>query len=116
MNTTENNKMIALFMGLRQPINGYFKVKETDGLLTYKDRLLYHSDWNWLMNAVKKIDNVLYTMSVNYVADGDDTLDDFYKLELEGLYYSNNETKVSCDIEEAYKAVVKFVEWYNQIK
>ena len=90
MNTTENNKIIAEFMGMK-PISK----NETDGIwnCTIKahgynivQHLSFHSDWNWLIEVVEKI---------------------------EGLNY---EFILTTNIENTYNACVTFINWHNKQK
>ena len=59
MNTAENNKLIAEFMGCK-PI---FKDKKEYQMVTHENmcystnELQYHKDWNWLMEVVQKIND-----------------------------------------------------------
>ncbi len=47
MNTTENNKLIAEFMGVDQV--------DIDTWLETNSNLHYHTSWDWLMPVIKKI-------------------------------------------------------------
>jgi hypothetical protein len=100
--TTENNKIIAEFMGMK-PINK----NESNGIwnCTIKthgfnivQHLSFHSDWNWLMEVVKKIT----------------TLEEFqYNYEFNQLFW---EVFNQLDIDEVYIQVFLFIEWYNKNK
>jgi len=55
MTTTDNNKLIAKFLGYTQPhpdypTTTYWYKKDTEPLTT----LLFDKDWNWLMEVVEK--------------------------------------------------------------
>ena len=104
---TENNKLIAEFMGVEEAYNpnGNDWVLKTTTPDTYGDtdilesckcnELQYHSSWDWLMPVVR---NVLMT------------------IELDSLYYDTEELRyntLDCDINGAYKEVVEFIKEYN---
>jgi hypothetical protein len=101
--STENNKLIAEFMGIEEAYNpnGNDWVLKTTTPDTYGDtdilesckcnELQYHSSWDWLMPVVR---NVLMT------------------IELDSLYYDTEELRyntLDCDINGAYKEVVEFI-------
>ena len=63
----ENNKLLAEFMGLKEGwwISGEKKQKQycdiggfLDSKTYYASDLIFHSDWNWLIAACKKWDNL----------------------------------------------------------
>lgn len=56
MNTQENNKMIAEFMGLTPNECGVYQTKRGPYHL---ENLSYHLSWDWLMDVVEKINNIL---------------------------------------------------------
>jgi len=56
MNTNENNKLIAEFLDLTY-LKNYYVHK---GNAFNEDYLLFHSDWNWLMEVVEKIESLGY--------------------------------------------------------
>ena len=91
-----NNKLIAEFMGYeivyRPYSNGFIKLAETE--LCDVDDLEYHTEWNWLMPVVNKC----YTSNMQHPND-DIT---------QGL--------IDVDIEATYKAVVEFIQEYNNEK
>jgi hypothetical protein len=98
MNEQENNKLIAEFMGgalesvavnFKEPVQGVF--------LHHQSQLQYHTSWDWLMPVVEKIKNNSY--------------EDFT---LEAIKVSPAYTLHACDIEATYKAVLEFINWYNQ--
>ena len=65
--TTENNKLIAEFMGLeilyRPYSNGFIEISDTE--LCDVDDLMYHTSWDWLMPVVEKIEEVFIDDSNN---------------------------------------------------
>ena len=124
--TTENNKIIAEFMGYID--NGCSEEGFLINPITNFDEeindLKYHSDWNWLMEVVEKIENLPSRT-------------------LQGTYYSGNEVKIYkaintnthyCEInlvkesgyrivsiqfnkeskiKSVYDACLEFIKWYN---
>ena len=106
-NITENNKLIAEFMGLSEiaKTNGIvFKDNNTDEIHLIK----YNSDWNWLMPVIKEIgDKTDFELVMGYGYcywnnEGEQPLGDF-----EGGY---------SDIIYIYSAVASFIKWYNENK
>ena len=98
MNTQENNKLIAEFMGAEKThrhIEGdiYCPVPSKNGS-EYADKLQYHKSWDWLMPVVDKC----YTSNIQHPND-DIT---------QGL--------IDVDIKSTYKAVVEFINEYNKNK
>jgi len=61
MNTIENNKLIAEFMGFRFKGNNINPYNETT--------LKYHSDWNWLMEVAEKIKGMGYFIDMPYLSN-----------------------------------------------
>jgi hypothetical protein len=55
----ERNKQIALMLGLELPLS----IKEYSALIC-KNNGNYHSDWNWLMNTCKFIEDKGYGLEI----------------------------------------------------
>ena len=95
-NVTENNKLIAEFLGYSQPHPDYpnttYWYKKDCQPLTI---LLFHSDWNWLMKAVFKCLEICDNEMLNEWEDG--FSDSFF----------------SRDINCMYSELVRFIKWYN---
>lgn len=87
METTENNKLIAEFMGIYSEKNGY------DYSRIGNKGVHYYTSWNWLMPVVESI--------FERMDARDESADDIKKHLL------------LCNIEGVYKAVVEFINWYN---
>ena len=81
-----NNKLIAEFMDLRSTGMSIYKESE------YK----YHTEWNWLMPVGEKIDAMF---------GEDDEVDD-------AINRVHNAV-LSFDIDNTYRAIVEFIEDYN---
>lgn len=94
MSTTDNNKLIAEFLGYEPNTNGVypiFCINEGEGW--HLETMKYHSDWNWLMEVIEKILNV--------------------SLELDSMEMYYNITDSIPKIDKAYNDCVEFIKWYN---
>ena len=135
MNTTnkeiaQNNKIIAEFMGLeitkdKVIVPEMFQVEEHPfHLLKWIDdfrevdnlppnslnNLHFHSDWNWLMEVVEKIESLHVANSV--VIGGKHcfiNIHDKYRNEL--IYFKSQE---NTKIEAVYNACLEFIKYYNE--
>lgn len=118
MNATENNKLIAEFMGCK-PI---FKDKKEYQMVTHENmcystnELQYHKDWNWLMEVVEKIEGLeIDKLSFNFKIEKD-RVSFFYthadepKKQIKMFFEWGQKTKIS----NTYKVVVEFIKWYNE--
>jgi hypothetical protein len=105
MNTTENNKLIAEFMGeLVVPSQGIYLIPNTMNLI-HNDELThlqfvvndlkYHKSWDWLMPVVEEIDHL------EYESERLDKIDRAIK---------------SRHVGNTCNAVVEFSKWYNKNK
>ena len=118
MNTTENNQLIASFLGQTSTIYefpqfGYIK-SNGDWKDTFSaSELKFHSDWNWLMEVVEKIES----LEVDKI-----TFDFFITQEKAHIHYcKNNEwfsnifiSEGKSKIQNTYNNCVEFIKWYNQ--
>jgi len=100
MNTQENNKMIAEFMGLSIKEGVCYYTDEDDmfpmGIEVEEPYIPYDEDWNWLMPVVHKCLDIYHTEQMN-----DDLNFEFY----DGLSHSREAT---------YNAVVEFINQLNK--
>jgi len=68
--------------------------------LTYNERFqAYHSEWNWLMPVIIKINDLTVVNEKCFI--------NYEKIE---------STLLELDIEKLHEAVVEFIKWYNQNK
>ena len=95
MKNIENNRLIAEFMGYNlEVVNNEEYFTHDDMLETFlDDELHFHTDWNWLMEVMDKILNVSL------------------KLDTMELYYDITDN--IPNIEETYKSILEFINWYN---
>lgn len=144
-NITENNKMIAEFMGglwnessQKYGIGNaqYLDIGTFKNLVKAKyhyslNELSYHSDWNWLMEVVEKIESLnlgnttiktvfseedLYINSnVSFLIMYKECYVNFFG---EMKVYENwiSVTECNSKIEAVYTACVEFIKWYNEQK
>jgi hypothetical protein len=100
MNTQENNKLIAEFMGLSIKEGVCYYTDEDDmfpmGIEVEEPYLPYDDSWDWLMPVVKKC---------REESNAEDS-------HWESVYYSLE----GCDIDVTYQSVVNFIKWYNEQK
>lgn len=121
MNTQENNKLIAEFLGVYQDDKGYWGFTNTkEHQRWHTDRFLdathYDTDWNWLMDVVSKIESIVW----------EDLNDTSFNVTIGATSYcviqDNNGGVIeiigqgSTKIESVYKACVEFIKWYNEQK
>jgi len=104
MKTTENNKLIAEFIGMQETKLGWFDNEEVLNLIydlsnTFDD-LLFHKSWDWLMPVISKI----YSSKEYYKYK--DTLGQFN----EGIFINTKFITVT------HESVVEFIKWYNENK
>ena len=101
----ENNRIIAEFMGakLTKDLKIMYPVYEGDS--SYVKNLKYHSDWNWLMEVVEKIESIGFTF---------ETKKNWARITRKGeniiLRWEEDKTK----IEAVYNACIEFIKWYNE--
>lgn len=98
MNTTENNKIIAEFMGYEwfEVNKPYIAVKNVNGSVHFR------TDWNDLMEVVEKI----YSLNIYY---------DEY-IFFNSSMFSSGKIELSTNKEAVYNACVEFIQWYNENK
>lgn len=115
---TENNKVIREFYPKMKVDNGIGELTEVENLRV--GCLCYHSDWNWLMQVVEKIESLedlerfeitTFNVSIQYYETREKRFD-------YNLYFSTIElnSKVIPKIEAVYNACVEFIKWYNNQK
>ena len=109
-NVIEKNKLIAEFMGYNEEIVNdevYFTLPDMLESLS-DEELHYHSDWNWLMEVVEKIENLGYGVTIG-MADYCIIQND-WKEDLKEIHSLTENSKLLC----TYNACVEFIKWYNQ--
>ena len=112
MNTQENNKLIAEFMGVRHMDDSKYletlKEMKSDGLYFEQgymtSELHYYTDWRWLMGVVDKINNLNNVVQIhdNHVKIVNNTKSEVLVEVIEGSMF-----------EAIYSAVVEFIKNYK---
>ena len=109
MNTTENNKLIAEFMGyqvLGICCDTYPKYEEVESLPILEDMF---RDWNELMEVVEKIESLGYSVYISpsmvYINGNIGTI-------IHPIIIGDSLSK----IEAVYNACVEFIKWHNTQK
>lgn len=119
MNTTENNKKIAEFLGWEiqsdptRPKFGTVKPTQDKDFLDvrYSDEdLKFHNDWNWLMEVVEKIESLGYWIEIH-----GGTINRCLIGSINSSYESFKVTK-NTKIEAVYNACIDFIKWWNENK
>lgn len=117
MDNTENNKMIAEFMGVTNLIS-ITKLKSID--VNYRPRysitedLNYQSSWNCLMPVIEKIELLGYPVTIYQAYTQIESLETMIKEILTKPIIK--EYAKDGKIEASYKSVIKFIKWYNENK
>ena len=112
INKVENNPKFALFMGLsyceKHNYEGWYKNHEHNERICDYNGLKYDTDWNLLMDVVKKISNIKgVKINMLYILGG---------LKIEINVIDCNRWANPNHIEAVYIACVKFIDWYNKKK
>jgi len=104
MNTIENNKIIAEFIGFKFSEHFGAFMTESGNVQFYKAK--YHKSWDWLMPVIEKIESLGYKFQICrhraqiYLDDGFNS---------PALCDSKSETKIQA----AYAAVADFIKNYK---
>lgn len=142
MNTLENNKLIAEFMGrnwddvmemCKQEV--YDSGHRSDSIIDDPEYWsCYNSDWNWLMAVVEKIENIKVKGSQwSCITDEDEPVEFEFTVAIKNkvtvinrhafdgdeedflsIYDGRNYTNGSTKIENTYNACIAFIKWYNE--
>ena len=105
MDTIENNKLVAEFMGLdsfKDSLASLNQGKINIDIDVY-EQAQYHTSWDWLKPVINKIN------SINKVELGDLVATD----ELIGNIHRDDRL---CNLIQTHEAVVEFIKWYNENK
>ena len=141
MNIIENNKLIAEFMGGKEIRKDTYKFPNRTGLPLQIGTITYHSDWNWLMEVVEKIESLGSNKILNRVLYSRFEIkhnkvllywskDNNYQIQIETLQdwqdgykstsYKNYRrvaiNKNTTKLESIYLVCVEFIKWYNEQK
>jgi len=120
----KNNKLIADFIGASKTSNckdnEMFIPGQTicriDTIELGKGHILkFHKSWDWLMPVVEKIESEFCSSNIHYYSAG--MMKQAYVVEFLGynIDYDNSQYDKS-KIKAVYKAVIKFIKWYNKNK
>ena len=121
MNTLENNRLIAKFMGMTcgYPNDDSVMIQATlrGNEVVPIESMQYHSSWDWLVPVVEKIENLntnndeyytdFYFQATNFVQNYTASFIDRNNLE---IAHCDSETRIGA----TYNAVVEFIKWYNE--
>jgi len=120
MNTQENNKLIAEFMGYE------LGVTETMILPSFIHGVnleLFETSWDYLMPVVEKIRKVTSydrdKFSTEVIIYGNKTTiksGGYGEKRHSNLFFNKTELGTWNTIEPTYQAVVEFIKWYNETK
>ena len=113
-NIIENNKLIAEFIGTESLKE---LLSDKNGLINIDkdiyEQCKFHSDWNWLMKVVEKIDTL---------ADEENKGEFFFEVYKDSVTIFSNGNYVNSLVEvegqgsrlnNVYQACVEFINWYN---
>ena len=118
----ENNRLIAEFMGatLTKDLQIMYPVFEGDS--SYVKDLKYHSNWNWLMEVVEKIESIKDSyhgrfgvyISANSCTIQSTNFRPDKPIPNPPHYYDN--IVLNTKIESTYYLVLNFINFYNKQK
>jgi hypothetical protein len=74
-----------------------------------ENELCFHSDWNWLMEVVEKIESLGYDLFI-------ETFEVRIEKYRETLFRQHTKVSNQTKIKAVYNACLEFIEWYNENK
>lgn len=117
MNTLENNKLIAEFMGAKFKENEFYfpAIVFKNGKNYFENHeLKFHSDWNWLMEVIENIKKNCCFSNIN-ISTGETSISIFDINEKNHFTTCpKNNYEGATMLSVTYRAVVNFIEWYNE--
>lgn len=119
MLTIENNKLIAEFVGYKvdENIFGGIPVQGMKTITSDSDTMKFHSNWNWIMPVIEKINaNVNYYISNGIPETGKKYncavyVSKDFKTESRNRLIEIDDNTSQIDV--TYRVVVEFIKWYN---
>lgn len=110
MSTTENNILLAEFMGVWESEKDYFYFPIFERAFK-KEEYRFHNDWNWLMMVVDGIENIEVNGSTFTFELNKDSVHIFEY----GKYYGEIITvEGGGRMRDLYHACVEFVKWHTK--
>ncbi len=113
--TIENNRLLALFMGWKPQESGYYPINHCDydiygnpiqsTIGPYKGEQplhMYHHSWTWLIPVCQKWDNLFQNETLPY--------------EYIELSVALDEQITLYEITPVYNQLLKNIKWYNEFK
>ena len=106
----ENNKIIAEFIDITFDANRHKPYEDINGW-RYED-LKFHSDWNWLMKVVEKIEKEFCSTNIHYYSQKQMYSVEFlgFNIEYDNSEYGDDKMKI------LYDSCVNFINFYNKQK
>jgi hypothetical protein len=115
MKTTENNKLIAEFMGFEKEYpnsENWFKkyIEDEDVWETrHVNQLQFHTSWEWLMPVVEKIESLGFEF---FIVENRSKVKHNTDHSIDVLCYLEGGSKIDI----THQTVVEFIKWYNENK
>ena len=109
MTTTEKNILIADFLEIQKLRQLYCPICPTKGVTLFleKENLVFHLDWNWLMEVVEKIEMLGFIFSIKK---------NWAKITKDKIVIVVRWEEDNNKIEAVYNASLEFIKWYNENK
>lgn len=112
-NIKENNKLIAEFLGYPLDEKENLHWIDTEESYGYKTSdLKFHNDWNWLIEAVEKIERLGFLVHIDTV----DGVKIFNPKTQDMVFVTWKSREFTTKFESTYEAVVEFIKFYNENK
>ena len=107
-NILESNELIAKFIGfelLKDLLAGNQGFINID--IDIYEQCKFHSDWNWLMKVVEKIESLGYSLDIKLAWC---RIRQIKNINVIVLRWEEDKTK----IEAVYNSCIGFIQWYNK--